>query len=206
MNFPGATYLAESKPYQLYIATRCGFQVPATLATNDAGRIRDAFPNAVVIKSVDTVLVREGDDCLFTYTTVSPSNELHDNAVAAVPLLAQRALQDKTDLRVTVVGEEVFAVRILSKGSGIAGDWRLVPKHDLDYQDTPLNHDMIGRCRLLTRRLGLTFAAIDLIETSDGTFFIEVNPTGEWGWLSTAARPIDSAIASWLANPPNGGD
>lgn len=205
MNHPAATYLAESKPYQLSVATTCGFHVPATLASNDARRIRQNFPQSVVIKSLDTVLLREGDDCLFTYTTVNPSTELTDDAVAPAPLFAQRALEQKTDLRVTVVGDDVFAVRILSKGTGISGDWRVVPKADLEYRDIALDDDMADRCRQLTRCLGLSFAAIDLIETPEGTFFIEVNPTGEWGWLSTADRPIDHAIASWLANPPKDG-
>ena len=204
MNSPAATYLAESKPYQLLVAARCGFQVPATLATNDASRIRKTFPGDLIIKSLDTVLLRDGDDCLFTYTTLSASNNLTDDAVRAAPLLAQRVLEEKTDIRVTVVGNEVFAVRILSQGFGVSGDWRVVPKVDLEYQDVVLDNEMVRRCFLLTQKLGLSFAAIDLIETPHGIFFIEVNPTGEWGWLSTEERPIDRAIASWLTSPPKG--
>ena len=49
--------------------------------------------------------------------------------------------------------------------------------------------------------LGLSFAAVDLVETPDGTYFIEVNPTGEWGWLCNSNRKIDLAIASWLSDP-----
>jgi hypothetical protein len=90
MNHPAATYLAESKPYQLSIASSCGFHVPPTLATNDARSIRLNFSQSVVIKSLDTVLLREGDDCLFTYTTVNTGTELADDAVASVPLFAQR--------------------------------------------------------------------------------------------------------------------
>ena len=206
MNSPAATYLAESKPYQLSIAANCGFQVPETLATNDASRLRKRFPGSLVIKSLDTVLLRDGDDCLFTYTTLCVGNKLTDDAVSAVPLLAQRVLEEKTDLRVTVVGDEVFAVRILSQGFGIPNDWRMVQKADLEYQDIVLSNETAGCCHLLTQRLGLSFAAIDLIETPHGIFFIEVNPTGEWGWLSTTERPIDSAIASWLKNPPKGDD
>lgn len=116
----------------------------------------------------------------------------------------QRALEEKTDLRVTVVGKEVFAVRILSKNSGISGDWRVVPKAELEFHDTVLSSSLIKKCQLLTNRLGLSFAAIDLIETPQGIFFIELNPTGEWGWLSTMERQIDCAIASWLGNPPRG--
>ena len=202
MNAPEATYLAESKPYQLSVAASCGFKIPETLVTNDASRIRSTFSDSLVIKSLDTVLLRDGDDCLFTYTTLKPSSDLNDENINAVPLLAQRALEEKTDLRVTVVGEEMFAVRILSSGSGIAGDWRLVPKNELEYDDVALSADMTRSCHLLTRRLGLSFSAIDLIETPQDIFFIEINPTGEWGWLSTKTRLIDRSIASWLGNPP----
>ena len=201
MNFPAATYLAESKPYQLSIAASCGFQVPQTLASNDASRIQNTFMGTLVVKSLDTVLLRDGDDCLFTYTTVGPSDQLNDETVHAVPLLAQQALEEKTDIRVTVVDNQIFAVRILSQGSGINGDWRVIPKTDVEYQDLILGDDVAERCRLLTRRLGLNFAAIDLAETPRGIFFIEINPTGEWGWLSSMERPIDCAIASWLGNP-----
>ena len=201
MNAPEATYLAESKPYQLSVAATCGFNIPETLVTNDASRIQSAFPDGLAIKSLDTVLLRDGDDCLFTYTTLKSSSDLNDESISGVPLLAQRALQHKTDLRVTVVGEELFAVRILSSGSGIAGDWRLVPRNELQYDDVALSTDMARSCQLLTRRLGLSFSAIDLIETPQDIFFIEINPTGEWGWLSTKKRLIDCSIASWLGAP-----
>ena len=198
MNSPIATYIAESKPYQLAVAARCGFEVPSTLATNDGERMRSTFPSGIAVKSLDTVLLREGDDCLFTYTTLNPEIELDDSTVKDVPVLAQRALESKCDLRVTIVGEEVFAVRVLARGEPIPGDWRRTPKQDLEYHDCELDPGVAKRCRLLTRRLGLSFAAIDLIENKDGTFFIEVNPTGEWGWLSNEERPIDVAIATWL--------
>ena len=202
MNSPSATYIAESKPYQLSVAASCGFRIPETMITNDASRIRERFPDRLVIKSLDTVLLRDGDDCLFTYTTLSSGSELNEETVNSIPLLAQHALEDKTDIRVTVVGKEVFAVRILRQNSGIAGDWRVVPKTEIEFRDTVLSDDIIGKCRLLLNRLELHFSAIDLIETNQGVFFIEANPTGEWGWLSTAERPIDHAIASWLENPP----
>ncbi|MYF97755.1 RimK-like protein, partial [Candidatus Poribacteria bacterium] len=184
MNNPTATYLAESKPYQLFAASKCGFKVPKTLATNDAIQIQNNFPESLVIKSLDTVLLRDGDDCLFTYTTILSSLELTEEEVSTAPLLAQTALKDKIDLRVTVVGDDIFSVRILSKGSGIPGDWRIIPKEILEYEDIVLDEETTKSCHQLIKELGLDFAAIDLIETSDGIYFIEINPTGEWGWLS----------------------
>lgn len=201
MNSPSATYIAESKPYQLSVAKNCGFQVPETLATNDAVRIGQTFSDGFVIKSLDTVLLRDGDQDLFTYTIPNPDSELMNETVRMAPLFAQRTLEEKTDIRVTVVGEEIFAVRVLSRGAGIEGDWRVVPKAELEYHDIVLSDEILECCRLLMRQLDLCFAAIDLIETRQGVFFIEVNPTGGWGWLSTAERPIDKAIASWLSGP-----
>ena len=201
MNLPAATYLAESKPYQLAVASQCGFNVPETIVSNDATRIRQLFPDRLVVKSLDTVLLRDGEDCLFTYTILNPDAELTDATVQTVPLLAQRALEFKADLRVTVVGADVFAVRILCEGRGIQGDWRIVPREDLEFQPFELSPDLSRCCLMLARRLGLSFAAIDLVESPESTFFIEVNPTGEWGWLSNSEQAIDVAIAAWLARP-----
>lgn len=198
MNDPAATYLAESKPYQLAVAARCGFAVPKTVATNDGSCLARLFPGNLVVKSLDTVLLREGDDCLFTYTAIREGSALAEEDLSAVPLLAQRYLRRKTDLRVTVIGDDIFAVRILSDGKGVSGDWRLVPRDELEYEDIVLDRDTSERCRLLTKNLGLSFAAIDLVESDGGMYFLEANPTGEWGWLMADSRPLDRVIAGWL--------
>ena len=198
MNSPAATYLAESKPYQLAVAASCGFLVPHTEITNDVTRIRTDFPCGVAIKSLDSVLLRDRSDSLFTYTTMHHSEEIADEAVRSAPLIAQDAIDPKIDIRVTVVGDQVFSVQVLADGRGIRGDWRLTPKSELAYVDVDMSEEDVARCRNLVRQLGLSFGAIDLAEGSAGISFIEVNPTGEWGWLSTEQRPIGVAIAAWL--------
>ena len=47
-----------------------------------------------------------------------------------------------------------------------------------------------------TQRIRLN---IDLAVVDGRTWFIEINPTGEWGWLDTEARPIAAAIAEMLS-------
>ncbi|PTD76711.1 RimK-like protein, partial [Klebsiella pneumoniae] len=47
--------------------------------------------------------------------------------------------------------------------------------------------------------LGLNYGAIDFIKTKDEYIFIEINPTGEWGWLSNDKREIDYDIAKKLS-------
>ena len=48
------------------------------------------------------------------------------------------------------------------------------------------------------KSLRLNFGAIDLIKQDNKYFFIEINPTGEWGWLVDERRRIDKVIANWL--------
>lgn len=48
------------------------------------------------------------------------------------------------------------------------------------------------------RCLNLNFGAIDLIQRNEEFFFIEINPTGEWGWITNDSRRIDCDIAGWL--------
>lgn len=199
MNHPQATYLAESKPYQLSIAQRCGFLVLDTLITNSGKAIGARFAGPIVVKSLDTVLLREGDDCLFTYTTVADVETLSSRDFREAPLLAQVEASVKADLRVTVIGDAVYAVRIVAALGPIKGDWRLVPRDDLEYDDIELSADVQQACLRLARHLGLAFAAIDLMETDRGMVFVEVNPTGEWGWLASENRPIDLTIAQWLS-------
>lgn len=201
MNFPAATYLAESKPYQLAMASACGMQIPDTVVSNAATAVQNRFPGKTALKSLDSVLLREGQDSLFTYTTFVETDALSEDALRSAPLIAQEALVEKTDLRVTIVGQHVFAVQVLAGGDPIFGDWRLTPKSDLTYEDTPLSAENTANCLKLMRALHLSFGALDLAETPDGVVFIEVNPTGEWGWLSTPDRPIGAAIAGWLASP-----
>jgi hypothetical protein len=201
MNFPQATYLAECKPYQLLMANRCGLKIPRTIVGNNVTIIKDTLPPRLMIKSLDTVLLKEEGDCLFTYTTAATQDDLTDAVVYRAPLLAQEMLSQKTDIRVTVVGEKIFAVRIMAEDHGIEGDWRMLPRERLQYQDTTLRQDISDSLLMLVRSLELSFAAIDLVETPEETYFIEVNPTGEWGWLSSPERPIDFAIANWLKSP-----
>ncbi|WP_414476228.1 ATP-grasp domain-containing protein [Microvirga sp. M2] len=199
MNHPRETYQAETKPFQLAVAQRVGFTVPSTLVSNDASAIQELFPSDVMIKPLDTVLIREGDETLFAYANAARADSLDNRATPQSPLIAQDLKTGKVDWRVTVIGDEIYPVRILKDSRGIEGDWRRTPKADLRYEDGDLPPAVASSCKHLLREVGLSFGGIDLIETADGFSFVEVNPTGEFGWLVEPHRPLDQVIARWLA-------
>ena len=49
------------------------------------------------------------------------------------------------------------------------------------------------------KNLNLSFGGVDLAFSKGKYYFIEVNPTGEWGWLvKTTGYEIDKEIVNWL--------
>jgi len=202
VNHPKASYLAESKPYQLRIAHKLGFQVPITLVTNDVEALSTStIGDPFILKSIDTILLRDGAEEIFAYSSVVTRGECFDSEFSSIPATCQQLLQPKVDVRVTVIGQTVYAVGVTDCGNGIDGDWRLLQKDRLRYQSTELSDEERQRCVELVRTLGLRFGAIDMARTTVGNYFIEINPTGEWGWLDRPFRPIAADIASLLARP-----
>lgn len=197
INRPEATYLAETKAYQLVVANDIGFKIPKTLIGNNANRFQQ-LENKVIIKSLDTILLREADECLFTYSTIKGSNELNEENVSAVPLTVQEYVTSKTDIRVTIIGNKLIAVKITSGGRGIEEDWRTTDRSKIEYTEIQLPTDIEDKCFELLGRLNLNFGAVDLLLSNDEYIFIEVNPTGEWGWLVHSQRRFDIDIANWL--------
>ncbi|MGM0544571.1 MAG: RimK-like protein [Pseudomonadota bacterium] len=198
MNWPSSTYSAESKPYQLMLASKIGFMVPKTMIGNDSSYF-EKIDEEIIIKSLDTVLLREGEDCLFAYTSNVTAKELNEENTRIAPLTVQEYVYPKTDIRVTVVGEKLHAVKITSAGRGIDNDWRLMKKEEIEYADISLPKAISKCCKNLVSEMGLKFGAIDLIESNGNYYFIEINPTGEWGWLSTEKRAIEKDIVNVLA-------
>ena len=201
-NHPASTYRAETKAVQLLEAKRIGFSVPNTLFTNDpATDIEQRVGTKVALKSIDTLLLREGSDQLFGYTTLLEWSDVAVPDLHLVPATIQSALLGKLDLRVTVLDDEIWCVAIERSGASISGDWRLTSKADLNYRTYTLPDAIASQCRELVRCLGLRFGAIDLAVVDGCHWFIEINPTGEWGWLDGVERPIAQSIAEHLSCP-----
>ncbi len=204
---PGPRRVAEAsdaKVRQLAVAQRLGLQVPRTLVTNDperALRFYDACEGRLVSKVLrHGGALRAGEKHL-PYTHVVRRRDLqHLAGVERAPVIFQELVPKRLELRVTVVGERVFAAALDSQSSPFAReDCRraddLVPctAHDLAPEVEAL-------CVRLVQALGLSFGAIDMVLTPEGEHvFLEVNASGQWAWVETrAGLPITDALADLL--------
>lgn len=199
VNHPQSTYVAESKPFQLYMATLVNFEIPKTLIANTDSLINDNFlSKKIVAKSLDSALLKINEKEAFVYTNCVELAELNKDNLAISPVVFQEYLSNKIDIRATVVEDKVFAAYIKIDGKGVDGDWRIM-KDKVEYTPAELPISVKNKCIKLVKKMGLLFGAIDLIKKGDKYYFLEINPTGEWAWLVDSAKlPIDCVIADLL--------
>ncbi|MBP2072532.1 ATP-grasp domain-containing protein [Thermoanaerobacterium butyriciformans] len=197
MNNPVSTYKAENKILQLKYASQIGFEIPQTFITNEA-KIPIKAESNYIVKSLDTALFRKDETELFVFSNIVKGSEIRESNLMEAPIILQEYIYPKIDLRVTVIGEKVHAVKIVKNNEGIEGDWR---KHKDDVQFIPydLPKTIINRSIELVKKFNLSFGAIDLVYCKGNYYFIEINPTGEWAWLvENANQRIDIDIVDML--------
>ncbi len=100
------------------------------------------------------------------------------------------------DVRLTAVGDLLFAVRI----DGSPGvDWR---RHydDLTYTPIPTPPEIAEGVRAYLDAFGLVFGAFDFGLGTDGRWYwYECNPNGQWAWFpDRITAPITAALADQL--------
>ena len=183
INNPVYTYRAENKMFQLCVAESCGLQIPKTYVSNISVNMLER-EKKYIVKSLDTALFydTQNNKEMFTYSNVVSGEELQDYELASAPIIIQEFLNPKVDCRVTYIQGKLFPVKILQNGEGLYGDWRL-RKDELEYVPFQLPPNIsVAICKLM-QKLEIQFGGIDLAIVGEKYFFIEVNPTGEWGWL-----------------------
>lgn len=199
INSPADTYKAENKIFQLWIANKLKFNIPKTIVTNTQDKcITDK--KLYVVKSIDTAYFIDDKVDMFTYSNILSGKEIKNSNLKLAPVFIQEYIYPKIDIRVTIIDKFVFAVKILNQdGLGIDKDWRTIDKDELIYEEIKLPKEIENKLIDLMSYLNLKFAGIDLILSNKKYFFIEINPTGEWGWIQSNTKTrIDKKIVNYM--------
>jgi glutathione synthase/RimK-type ligase-like ATP-grasp enzyme len=193
----------------LIVAKSCGLRIPPTLVTQDpaaAHRFYAQHDGAVLCKAIGQSGHVPQDDTRQRgrqiYANVVGPDAVEDfDRVRFAPTLFQRYIDKDYELRVTIVGNAVFAAAIESQRSERSKiDWRRYDTKQTPYYPYRLPEHIEQALLNLMRRLGLEYGAIDLIRSTTGEYvFLEVNPGGQWGWVEgMTGHPINEAVARWL--------
>lgn len=196
--------ISSNKLYQQRVALRCGLSVPKTLISNSPESVQ-AFSRekgGLLVKTLGQTKLDEADE-FFLYSERFSCEELEKSATAiqACPLFAQHYVEKRYEYRVMVIGTEVLACRIASQASPMTKtDWRHYDFENVEHVRAELPSIVRKRLLQFMEEIGLTYGAIDLIETPEGNYvFLEVNPSGQWGWIEHYADlGIPQAVAEML--------
>jgi hypothetical protein len=203
VNHPDANRRGECKPEQLRTARDLGFEIPSTLITNEPRELStflDEHPAAICKPLLDGLVPEDGTEHLF-FTSRIEFETLRAEDLGPEPYLFQALVEKAVDVRVTVIGEEAFAVAIESQSEAETSvDWRRGAERGLSHQPLRLPEDVEHRCLGLCRHYDLSFGAIDLAIRPDGGYtFFEINPNGQWAWLEQeTGLPLRSKLADLL--------
>lgn len=184
-----------SKPAQARRLAGLGWTVPATLVTSDPAAVaafrarhgRIVFKSASGIRSIVTEYTDQDEIRLWRLRTLPAQFQ---------------ALIEGTDVRVHVVGEQVFA----TAAKTCALDYRYGGRSGSPARLTPtrLPEAVAARCVATAAALDLPLCGIDLRRRPDGSYVaFEANPSPAYSWYEeSTGQAISDAIIAWLAAGP----
>jgi glutathione synthase/RimK-type ligase-like ATP-grasp enzyme len=196
INDPVRDSAAAHKPWQLETARDVGLAIPDTLMTTDPEKVRafwESRRGEVIYKPF-----------LQTFHSWRETRQLKREELALLdsvrlaPVIFQSLVPGAADLRVTIIGDEIFPAAVDIDKMEYKLDVRL---NQQAYERHQLPADVAAKLLELMRRLGLEYGAIDLRLTPDGEYvFFEVNPAGQFLFVEHACGlPISAALAARLA-------
>lgn len=188
VNPPRASGSNASKPYQASLFGPLGFRVPRTLVTNRpeaAAAFFEEMEGQVIYKS--TSYVRS------IVQRMKPEDLERLDTLTNCPLQLQEAIEG-FDVRVHVVGERIFASRILAEGT----DYRYDKQAEVEAWDLPSH--LVAPCLDIARQLDFHLTGIDLRITPEGeAVCFEANPSPAFTWYEgRTGQPITSALCDLL--------
>ncbi len=196
VNHPSNNAAASRKLEQLTTASRIGLKIPQTLATQDPHTLRAFYrehKGRVIAKPLSTGYIErlgsEPDSLIYT-NEVQESDLRATDTITACPTLFQEFINKESDVRISVVGDEIHAVTLSAKEKygEQRCDIRRNNMSDVTYASVELPDSVRRMLFAIMSHYNLRFAAIDMAISKTGEwYFFEINPNGQWAWLDQVA-------------------
>jgi hypothetical protein len=210
VNPPDAANQASRKILQHRLALEVGLAVPDTVYTNDPQEIRSFIRDhggTAIYKPFRGSAWRNDESSWVPFTSeITEATLVPSDLLQIVPGIYQDLVPKAFELRVTVMGHQVFTAKILSQETESGRlDWRKA-YHELRMEPWELPDRIGSLCIDLMARLGIVFGCFDFIVRPDGKFFfLEVNEMGQFLFVEhlTGLPLLDSFSDFLLAAQPN---
>ena len=193
---------AHHKPYQWAIAQEVGLRLPRTLVTNRPEAAREFIHSVGLGKTIFKAFLASIE--AWRETRLVEADDLEKlELVKYAPVIFQEYIEG-VDLRITVIGDRIFAAEIDARKTSYPVDMRMVVGESL-VQAVTLPDQICEQLLRFQRKLGLVYGAIDMRRTAEGEYlFFEVNPAGQWHFVEQrTGLPIAQAMADHLLSLDN---
>ena len=193
----------------MQVASEIGFVIPKSTISNNKisiNNITAQCSNDCIIKPIKSGNMNndKATQVIFTSRFNLCPDQISER-IEAFPMYIQKNIHKSFDLRCIVVGEFIFCAQIDSQiDSDSIIDWRKSKKY-LKHTAHNLPIAISNKCVEMTKKLGLNYSAIDLIQDIEGNYvFLECNPNGQWAWLENRLGfPISTKIVELLKDGCN---
>lgn len=189
MSKPSILRICDSKIFQLQLAQNIGFKIPQTLISTDPEEVRKFFiehQGDVIAKPLRLGYFDYGELQTSVYTSRLNWEDLqNDDEIRIAPVIYQKHLKKKYDIRVTVVEDKVFSAAIDSqKIPSAIIDWRKTETENIIHLNHQLPKNIEAKCIAFLKNLGLSYGAIDFVLTPENDYFFwkSIQTDNGFGW------------------------
>lgn len=189
-----------NKLMQLQVASEVGLEIPETIIRRSRAGLNNFAEEGIwITKSIqENILLQDMDHIQYDLkiNTIKQS-ELPEHFF---PSLFQPVLSKNVELRVFYFLGKCYALAMLLHPlEKPVADYRSVI-NKIRYARCKLPKEIEIRIDLLMKRIGLNMGSVDLVVDTSGThYFLEINPTGQIGWVSDYGNYfLEEKIARYL--------
>lgn len=202
----GALKFDVNKFEVLRIAKELGIVIPKSILTNSKSKLISFFNecNGEIISKMHDMLLCDIKETHSTYATYTEKieidfiNELPERFFVGH---FQEKLEKLYEIRTFYLDGELFSMAMFSqKDKRTSVDFRRYNRENMNRRvPYKLPSALEDRIRLLMQKIGLNSGSLDIVKTKDNYVFLEVNPIGQFGFVSNACNyKLHKKIAEYL--------
>jgi len=198
INPPNLNQVGSYKVYQLKVAQDSELKIPQTLVSNSYQKALEFIQRHGPEKTICKAFSATEKD--WRETRLIQSKELQNlHNLQYAPVIFQEYIEAFVDLRITIIGDQIFPAAIYSQESSYKVDMRM------DWKNTrteafEIPNGVKEKLLLFMKKMGLVYGAVDMRLKPDGEYiFLEVNPAGQWLFVEErTGQAITSAFAKFM--------